>query len=95
MKNNYKKLKDIGILVLCDFASITVSVLLSLLIVHSRVDFCLELLYWYLLNIVTVYVFFALFMLYSFHLGGSFGYAKNSRRNTFRVRCKPRIYDIP
>ena len=64
MKNNYKKLKDIGILVLCDFASITVSVLLSLLIVHSRVDFCLELLYWYLLNIVTVYVFFALFRLY-------------------------------
>ena len=44
MKNNYKKLKDIGILVLCDFASITVSVLLSLLIVHSRVDFCVELL---------------------------------------------------
>ena len=64
MKNNYKKLKDIGILVLCDFASITVSVLLSLLIVHSRVDFCLELLYWYLLNIVTGYVFFALFRLY-------------------------------
>lgn len=64
MNNKYKKLKDIGILVLCDFASITVSVLLSLLIVNSKVDFCLELLYWYLLNIVTVYVFLALFRLY-------------------------------
>ena len=55
MNNKYKKLKDIGILVLCDFAAITVSVLLSLLIVNSKVDFCLELLYWYLLNIITVY----------------------------------------
>ena len=64
MNNKYKKLKDIGILVLCDFAAITVSVLLSLLIVNSKVDFCLELLYWYLLNIVTVYVFLALFRLY-------------------------------
>lgn len=64
MDKKYKKLKDIGILVLCDFAAITVSVLLSLLIVNSKVDFCLELLYWYLLNIVTVYAFLALFRLY-------------------------------
>ncbi|MDE6504896.1 MAG: polysaccharide biosynthesis protein, partial [Clostridia bacterium] len=61
---NYKKLKDVGILILCDFVAITVSVLLSLLITYGTVDFCLSLLYWYLFNITAGYLFFALFRLY-------------------------------
>lgn len=64
MKNKYKKILDIGLLVLCDFIAITVSCLLSLLIVNSKVNFCLELLYWYLLNLSIVYAFFILFRLY-------------------------------
>lgn len=64
MKNKYKKILDIGLLVLCDFVAITVSCLLSLLIVNSKVNFCLELLYWYLLNLSIVYAFFILFRLY-------------------------------
>lgn len=61
---NYKKLKDVGILILCDFAAITVSVLLSLLITYGTVEFGLKLLYWYLFNIAAGYLFFALFKLY-------------------------------
>lgn len=61
---NYKKLKDVGILILCDFAAITVSVLLSLLITYGTVEFGLKLLYWYLFNIAAGYLFFALFRLY-------------------------------
>ena len=61
---NYKKLKDVSILILCDFAAITVSVLLSLLITYGTVEFGLKLLYWYLFNIAAGYLFFALFKLY-------------------------------
>ncbi len=64
MKDKYKKIKEIGILAACDFAAITVSVLLSLLIANGEVDFCLELLYWYLINLAIGYLFFALFRLY-------------------------------
>lgn len=64
MKNKYKKIKEIGILAACDFAAITVSVLLSLLVANGTVDFCLDLLYWYLLNLVVGYLFIALFRLY-------------------------------
>lgn len=64
MKNKYKKIKEIGILAACDFAAITASVLLSLLVANGTVDFCLDLLYWYLLNLVTGYLFIALFRLY-------------------------------
>ncbi len=64
MKNKFKKIKDIGIIVACDFAAITLSVLLSLLMANSEVVFCLDLLYWYLLNLVVGYLFFALFRLY-------------------------------
>ncbi len=61
---NYKKLKDLAILAACDFVAITVAVLLSQLIANSCVYFCLNLLYWYLLNLVTGYLFLALFRLY-------------------------------
>lgn len=64
MKNKYKKIKEISILAACDFAAITASVLLSLLVANGTVDFCLDLLYWYLLNLVTGYLFIALFRLY-------------------------------
>jgi len=64
MKDKYKKIKEIGILAACDFAAITISVLLSLLIANGEVDFCLELLYWYLINLAIGYLFFALFRLY-------------------------------
>lgn len=64
MKSKYKKIKEVGILAACDFAAITVSVLLSVLIANGIVDFCLELLYWYLLNLAVGYLFFALFRLY-------------------------------
>ena len=45
MKNKYKKIKEIGILAACDFAAITVSVLLSLLVANGAVEFRLDLLY--------------------------------------------------
>ena len=43
MKNKYKKIKEIGILAACDFAAITVSVLLSLLVANGAVEFRLDL----------------------------------------------------
>ncbi len=64
MKNGYMKFKEVAILAACDFAAITVAVLLSLLTANGTVDFCLELLYWYLLNLAVGYLFFALFRLY-------------------------------
>lgn len=64
MKNKYKKIKEIGILAACDFAAITVSVLLSLLVANGAVEFRLDLLYWYLMNLVVGYLFIALFRLY-------------------------------
>lgn len=64
MKNRYMKFKEVAILAACDFAAITVAVLLSLLTANGAVDFCLDLLYWYLLNLAIGYLFFALFRLY-------------------------------
>lgn len=61
---NYKKLKEIAILAACDFAAITATVLLSQLIANGTVNFCLNLLFWYLSNLVVGYLFLALFRLY-------------------------------
>lgn len=61
---NNMKLRETAVLALCDFSAITVSCLLSLLIANSRVDFCMQLLYWYLSNLVTGFLFIALFRLY-------------------------------
>lgn len=63
-KNNYRKLKDIVILAAMDLLAIIAAAALAILIVNMRIDFTLSLLYWILMNILCVYVFFALFKLY-------------------------------
>ena len=63
--NQYKKLKDILILVGLDLIAIVSAMFLSLLIVNSKVDFKLSLLYWLLVNIASAYLFFAVFRLYT------------------------------
>lgn len=63
--NQYKKLKDILILAGLDLVAIIAAMCLSLLIVHMRVDFTLSLLYWFLINLSSAYVFFAVFRMYT------------------------------
>ncbi len=65
-KKNYAKFKDIVVVAACDFAAITVSMLLSVLVVRGTEFPGIELLYWYLANIATVYVLFIVFRLYFF-----------------------------
>lgn len=68
MKNNfnrYKTLKDVLILAGLDLIAIIASMLLSLLIVNMRVEFKLSLLYWFLLNLASAYLFFAVFRMYT------------------------------
>lgn len=64
MKNKYKKILDIALLAFLDLISISASLVLSLLIVHAKVEPTMDLLYWYLINLAVVYVFFAVFRLY-------------------------------
>ena len=64
MKNKYKKILDIALIAFLDLISISASLVLSLLIVHAKVEPTMDLLYWYLINLVVVYVFFAVFRLY-------------------------------
>ena len=64
MKNKYKKILDIALLAFLYLISISASLVLSLLIVHAKVEPTMDLLYWYLINLVVVYVFFAVFRLY-------------------------------
>lgn len=61
--------KKIIAVALCDLVALTASMLLSLLIVTEHVNWCLDLLYWYLSNIVVMYVCFMAFRLYSFVFG--------------------------
>ena len=61
----YKKIKDILILIGLDLLAIIASTALSVLIVNMRIDFTLALLYWFLINIVVTYLFFAVFRLYT------------------------------
>ena len=61
----YKKLKDILLLVGLDLIAIGASTALSLLIVNMQIDIALSLLYWFLINIAVTYLFFALFKLYT------------------------------
>ena len=65
MKKQYTKVKDISVLAVCDFAAVTLSVVLSLLIVNGGVELSWTLLWWYISEIATVAVFFNLFRLYS------------------------------
>lgn len=61
--------KKIIVVALCDLVALTVSILLSMLIVTEHVNWCLDLLYWYLSNIAVMYVCFMAFRLYSFVFG--------------------------
>lgn len=64
LKHKSKIIKEVAVLAACDLGAVTLSVLLSLLIVEARVNFSLDLLFWYLANIAIVFLFFALFRLY-------------------------------
>lgn len=61
--------KKIIAVALSDLVALTASMLLSLLIVTEHVNWGLDLLYWYLSNIVVMYVCFMAFRLYSFVFG--------------------------
>lgn len=63
--NQYKKLKDLLILAGLDFLAIVASTALSELIVHMCVSFTLNLLIWFLINLVITYVFFGIFRMYT------------------------------
>jgi len=65
-KKNLPKIKDIAIVAACDFAAITFSVLISAFIVFGIEWPGIDILFWYLANIVTVYLMFVIFRLYSF-----------------------------
>lgn len=65
--NKAKKFNGIGVLVVCDFFSISIAAALAIIVVNESIDFSVygwNLLYWYLVNLVVGYVFIALFRLY-------------------------------
>ncbi len=64
MKSHNHRIIDIVILALLDFVAIILSMALSLLMVHATVNFNLNLLYWFLINVGSVYLFFTVFRLY-------------------------------
>lgn len=68
MSRAYHVKKDILIVAIGDFIALTLSMLVSMLIVHGEIIWDWELLYWYLCNIGTVAVFYILFRLYSMSL---------------------------
>lgn len=65
MGKHITKVKDILLLALCDFCSVTLSILFSMLMCTGMVNPSWPLLYWYLCEIGTVAIFFCLFRLYS------------------------------
>lgn len=65
MKKQSKQIKEILLLVGLDLAAIVASVALSLLIVNSSIHFNSQLWIWLSVNIVIVYLFFALFGTYN------------------------------
>ena len=64
MKNHNHKLIDIIILALLDVAAVALSMTLSLLIVHGKVQLSFDVLYWFLINLASVFLFFIVFRLY-------------------------------
>lgn len=64
MKNHNHKLIDIVILILLDVAATALSMTLSLLIVHGKVQLSFDVLYWFLINLAAVCLFFTVFRLY-------------------------------
>ncbi len=67
-KKNYHGWKGYIVIALCDFLAITLSMLISVLIVHEGFVLSWDLLYWYLCNLVIVGVIYLLFRLYSLSL---------------------------
>ena len=65
MKKQSKQIKEILLLVGLDLAAIVASVALSLLIVNNSIHFNSQLWIWLSVNIVIVYLFFALFGTYN------------------------------
>ena len=63
-RNKNRKIKDIALLALMDLIAILLSMTLSVLIIQAKIELSLDLLYWLLINLVAVYLFFALFGLY-------------------------------
>lgn len=63
--HQYKKLKELLILAGLDFLAIVAATALSELMVHMRVCFTDKLLYWFLINVASTYVFFGLFRMYT------------------------------
>lgn len=73
MKNRLKlNVKKLVLIALCDFIALTVSMFAATLIINEGVNWCWDLLYWYLSNVVLMYALFFAFNLYSF-LSGSVG----------------------
>ncbi len=72
MAKQFTKVKNILLLLFCDIAAVTLSVALSLLIVNGTIIWTWDLLWWYLAEIGTVCVLYALFRLY-FIIFGSAG----------------------
>lgn len=66
MKKRGNDLKGVAVVALCDFAAISLAVLISILAVEKTLHFSLNFLWWYLANIAVSYIFFVLFKLYYF-----------------------------
>ncbi len=64
MTKQFTKVKGIALLVLADFAATTLAVGLSLLIANGSLSWGFDLLWWYLAELATVYLFYAVFRLY-------------------------------
>lgn len=68
MRKGHLKERDNIVIAICDFFAVTLSMLISMLIVHGEIIWAWDLLYWYLCNLVTAAVFFLAFRLYSMSL---------------------------
>lgn len=65
MKNKYRKLKDIALLVLLDAVAVTASAFLSLVMTQIQFNLKLDFVYWLLINLAAIFFFFGIFRLYS------------------------------
>ena len=65
---NYHGWKGYIVIAVCDFLAVTLSMLISVLIVHERFILAWDLLFWYLSNLAVVGVIYLLFRLYSLSL---------------------------
>ena len=65
-KNNKDKIKEIAIVVCCDFLAICIATILAILTVFATIPVRWELVVWFFVNVVAVYFFFTIFRLYFF-----------------------------